>query len=151
MRSVIIILCLSQSVLASGVSVSELGSNSFGIGLDGTGILIGQAERVRSGKWNYDAPIYSANNTFPTGVWYSTNTTPDPPNETVYDDPPTPSHALRVAQVMIGKQSAGVTWMGVAENAQLHSLALDLTSEVHEALGLNRLATMLGGQVRPST
>jgi hypothetical protein len=126
---------------ASSASIGEDGINSLSLGLDGTGVLIGQVEDGRSGKQGYDGDGFASPNTFPTGVYFGEFVGMDDPNDHVE------THATEVAQVMIGKLGPGDTgaaWEGVDPNAQLHSIAIASSAE----LAFNRAATLNGGLVR---
>ena len=135
---------VSNTALASSVTIGPDGINSKATGLDGTGVQIGQGEEKRSGKAMYDDAAHSAPNTFPTGVYFSTTTVMDDPN----DFGTTSLHATEVAQVMIGKTNAGNLYEGVAPNAKLHSIGItDLCDDSVSAFALNRLALLNGGNI----
>ncbi|WP_442484443.1 S8 family serine peptidase [Aeoliella sp. SH292] len=128
--------------------MSDLGINSEVTGLDGSGVLIGAFDFLRSAKAGYetgdDPPNFSAN-TIPTGVYFGTGGGMDPANSGNSDP-----HATNVAQVMIGKIVDGNfgNYIGVAPNAELHTIGAGTNSPDTSALAMNRLATLSGGTVR---
>ena len=122
---------------AWGANVGPNGVDSAATNLNGTGVLIGQADLGRSGKAGYDSDENSASNTAPAGVYFQNDAGMVGPNEFLLDE-----HATWVAQQMIGTGPV----FGVAPAAQLHSLSLSaLDDESQFALGLNRLATLSSG------
>jgi len=147
-------LCMAIMLFASPafayvVTLGPRGIDSQATGLDGTGILIGQAEPGRSAKALYDTdPLKVASNTAPTGVYFTTGSTSV--NNDIED------HATAVAGVMIARDQSltGLPgdyslWEGVAPNAQLHSASVGgSVSDTFAALTMNRLALLAGGTVR---
>jgi len=124
---------------AWGAIVGPDGVDSIVTLLDGSGILIGQAEFGRSSKDGFDSANVSTSNTAPTGVYVQSHSGMANMNEQV------DSHATLVAQQMIGTGLTG----GVAEGAALHSFSLsDQNDDSLVALGLNRLALLNGGQIK---
>src|SRR3972149_912738 len=136
-----LILLIAGRAFADSATLGANGIDSEATGLDGTGILIGQAETGRSGKDGYDDGAHSASGTTPTGVYFRTSGGMDSANSSNITD-----HATGVAGIMIGDQGA---FKGIAPNAVLHSAALGGNADdVDIALTLNRLATLQNGNVR---
>lgn len=153
--SLMLLLLIGNPAWAGFGTNNEDGINSFGLGLDGTGILIGQVERNRSAKQDYDGNGFAAANTKPTGVYYGayngSNMGMDDRNGLGLSDPDAFPHATNVAQVMIGKltpEGAGAAWEGVAPNSQLHSIAIGNDPYYPIEQALNRAATLGSGAVR---
>jgi hypothetical protein len=136
-------LCLLL-VLASPARAAILGSdgiNSAGLGLDGSGVWLGQIEDLRAGKQGYDR-TYFIPGTMPAEV-YAYGATPG--DEAGLDSFVGP-HATYVAEQMIGMDIAAP---GVAPKANLASLSMPNMANDDDAtaLGLYQLATLHG----PST
>ena len=66
MRTTLCILLL-MSASASGAVISDAGIDSFGLGLDGSGVRIGEIDIGRSSVAGYDSAIWAASNTSPLG------------------------------------------------------------------------------------
>jgi hypothetical protein len=79
------------------------GIDSQSTGLDGSGVLIGQAEVFRSAKAGYDPTNHSSANTVPTGVYFQNDGGMASPDEHLNDASFTIQHATTVAQQMIGR------------------------------------------------
>lgn len=75
----LVLLVVAQRVYSADVTPN--GVNSLVTGLDGAGVLIGQAEVFRSSKADYDDDDMSASNTKPAGVYFSTDSGMADPNE----------------------------------------------------------------------
>lgn len=121
--------------------INSLGIEDMGSPLDGTGIPIGQGEFNRSAKFGYDtiAEIV-ASNTSPAGVYRELEAGMDAADS---DAMILRDHATEVAGVMIAKPAPDPDLVGVAPNAELHSMTVgDVTNDVGVALSLNRLATL---------
>ena len=134
------LLLATTAASASTETIGENGINSIATGLDGSGIPIGQGETNRAGKPMYDTdPMFFASNTIPTGVYREGQSGMDlPDSDTFLRD-----HATEVAGVMIGKNAPCASCVGVAPNANLHSMAIvDVSDNSRVALALNRLATL---------
>ena len=134
---------------AWGAATTPDGINSFAIlssgggFLDGSGVVIGQAELTRSSKADFDSALLSASNTKPTGIY-------------VQDafggvgiagmNERTDEHATLVAQMMIGTGLLA----GVSPMAQLHSMSvINIFDDDKNALLFNQLATLnVGSKVR---
>ena len=120
--------------------IDSLGIEYMGSPLDGTGIPIGQGEFDRSAKFGYDTiDEFVASNTIPTGVYRGLEPGMDAMDSAVFGR----DHTTEVAGVMIANDSYNPDFIGVAPNAELHSLAIpDILDDVSVALSLNRLATL---------
>lgn len=150
MRSIIILLLLSTPIFGAVEHLFEHGIDSFDLAEVGTGILIGQIEPARSGKWGYDDPNWSNFATTPAGVYGPSGSGMDAQHTLFFlgtnGMPELDGHATRVANLMIGNDD---TYRGVAPAAQLHSLSPDVSEgDFTFVVGINRLATMQSGQVR---
>jgi subtilisin family serine protease len=140
MRYISVILVLAP-VTALG-SFNSVGPNGVDVpfGLDGSGVLIGEADADRSGKAGYDGAARAASGTVPAGVYFQNNAGMDP----AYPNPGSHigEHATAVASVMISRRALEG---GVAPMAQLHSIGLGETgTDPDDALVLNRLAAQIG-------
>lgn len=143
---------VASTALGDFITVSRIGIDSATTGLDGTGIQIGQAEGSplgvfeggRSGKAGYDDAEQSASNTIPTGVYYQTLSGEITKNFEVS------SHATKVAGVMIAKAQPDADLVGVAPNAELHSISVqdNMNDDFLTALALNRLALLNSGAIK---
>ena len=127
----------------------QTGLNGSTTDTDAPGIEIGQIEPSRSAKTNYGTPPEpAASNTKPVAVYLRTGIAS--PNEATDD------HATVVAGVMIGDNSFGQPYEGVAPKANLHSGAFgsgsndDFPADADVNLGLtaNRIARLSGPGIR---
>lgn len=141
--TMVFVLCAAYA-RASSDSTGPNGIDSIATNLTGFGVPIGQAEPSRAGKPGYDTdPMKYASNTIPMSVYRQGVGGFDFPNGELF-----PAHPTEVAGVMIAKRfpsgpiSPCSECVGVAPNAELHSMAMDTVDAVNTALGLNRLATL---------
>ena len=140
---VLLILAIATPAWSASYTISDRGIDSEATGLDGTGIPIGQVEDGRSALWGYDSPSLSIRNVFPTGIYVTGMGGMPPANFGVLDD----EHASLVAGVMIGKEVPTSIHEGVAQNAQLHSIATP-GDPLDTPLAMNRIALINGGTVQ---
>jgi hypothetical protein len=142
---------ITTPLFADIATIGSDGIDAIGIGLDGSGIEIGQLESGRSAKPMLDDADLVIQNTDPTGVYIRTDSGTAGANSAV-----TP-HATLIAQIMIGDVASGV-FQGVSPEANLHSASVgsggsnpdELTPavDVDFALTGNRLAKLPGAEVR---
>ncbi len=133
------IIFLLVATTAYAANVGPEGIDSLATELDGSGVLIGQAEIRRSGKAGYDSDNFSSSNTVPTGVYFQNNGGMASPDSFL------DQHATLVAQQMVG---TGIP-SGVAPEAALHSIGIsDINDDSQVALALNRLALLSSGLVK---
>jgi len=123
----------------SEVSVGPNGIDSAATQLNGSGVLIGQVEQQRSGKADKDDEDHSAPNTFPERVYFVGTSGEIGANIGV------DIHATLVAETMIGKDTSGNTYVGVAPDARLYSFGFGeggAASEEDIIFSMNRAATI---------
>ncbi len=132
-----LLLPLSTNAFASELSNGAGGINSLGTGLDGSNVLIGQYEEMRSGKVDYDNDPVTSPNTDPFNVRFGNSAGIDLANSGNAGE-----HATIVAQVMVGKDEPDEGFVGVAPNARLHSLATLRTNLQDNAIALDALADL---------
>lgn len=133
----IVISFLTGSAFADNNTIGPDGVDSAVTGLTGAGVLVGQVDIGRSGKFGYDSPAKSAMGTVPTGVYFRTSGGQDSADSSNVTE-----HATLVAGIMVGQSS-------VAPAATLHSAAFgEDADDVDTALTLNRVATLSSGTVR---
>lgn len=113
------------------------GINSLVTGLDGSGVLIGQFEGARAGKFGFDDNSITAPNTVPFGVRFGNSAGVDSANSGH-----TGEHATLVAQVVIGGVEPDEGFAGVAPNARLHSLATIPSSFQDNMIALDALGDL---------
>lgn len=123
--SLLFLLLTTTAAKSDEDSIGTLGINSKGTGLDGSGVLIGQAEPTRSGKAGYDDADHSADNVFPAGVYFQLAAGMDAMNSHIDD------HATSVAGIMIGKAEPNALFEGVSPNAELHSIGFGCIGDSH--------------------
>jgi hypothetical protein len=75
-RLLLLALVFADSALADSFSIGSHGINSKSTGLNGSlgeffAVGIGEADLFRSGKSDYDPPMFAASNTTPYGVYYN--------------------------------------------------------------------------------
>lgn len=135
----------SATVWASSGSIGPDGINSKSTNFDGTGIEIGQVERLRPGKYGHDPNGASASNTIPAQVYWGLSVDGASSLYSPVDNPGghIGPHPTGVAGVMIGKPEQGL-YEGVAPNANLHSVGFGGGSDTDAAYSINRIATLTG-------
>ncbi len=141
-KSLLLSLCLTSTAFGSLSSIDERGINSQGLGLNGLGITIGQAEEGRPGVNGYDSDSNSASNTNPSGVYHLLDGGLDLPNSAHIDE-----HATLVAGNMIGTSNGECPPCGgPAPGAALHAISLlGAESDLDVAISLDRLILLNSG------
>jgi subtilisin family serine protease len=132
-------------VTASQDTIGPNGINSAGLGLDGSGVVIGQVEAFRPGKPMFDDIVNCCNaDVKPTGVFFRDQPMSASKNQAVDDD-----HAEAVAGVMISTNTGsigpeGTAPRGVAIAASLNSSAYDAvpTDQATAAITTQALANI---------
>jgi hypothetical protein len=107
--SLLLVLVIAESAFGDSDTISPDGIDSVSTGLTGAGVLIGQGNQGRSGKFGFDMPDKSAMGTVPVQVYYRTGTDTADSDNIALDD-------TLGASIMIGTAS-------VAPGASLHSAA----------------------------
>jgi hypothetical protein len=153
---VVIVLELGLNAIASASedSIGPNGINSLGLGLDGSGIAVGQVEPGRTGLTNYDNAANCCNDKIvPTEVFLQNMLAPE--------NRETDEHAIWVAGVIISTQTSVPPAtpphsppIGVAPEALLFSSAfldtmnLPTSYQQDTAVTLQHLATLVGADIQ---
>ena len=132
-------ICFQSNVYSASYTIDEKGINSVVTSLDGSGVLVGQVEGGRSGKWGYDAPGNSASNLSPL---YVSDGEGGPINSPRID-----THATAVAAVINADDSKWELYVGVAPGADLYSHGI-MRGDFGMELAANAIATSHGGDAR---